>query len=893
MKDDNLEQQELKKELPAAAVNEAQLPAETEYGQAAADRAGGLSEEEAMRRLSDGLSNVQVNPDEVTLKDIIRENVCTFFNLIFLVIAVFLCVVGSFRNLTFLPVIISNTLIGIIQEWRAKKQLDALSIMNAPKTKVIRDGRERLIDSSSLVLGDLVVFEAGSQVSADAVIAEGVVQVNEALLTGEADEITKSENDHLFSGSFIMSGRCTARLEKVGKDSYVSQLTLQAKKRQKKEQSEMIRSLDRLVKAVGILIVPIAVVLFVQQFHFRHQPLSYAVTSTAAAIIGMIPEGLYLLASVAMAVSAMRLARSKVLVHSMKSIETLARVDVLCVDKTGTITEETMTVEDLVPLSAHTKGRENTLQVPAVETLTETAAAFSPQESAGQENPAGENALPEGAAQSQKEQAMASGDTPSGAPLSDSDEQADFRRLELLIGDFAACQNPDNATMRAVRRRFRENTGRRAEKVISFSSRYKYSGVVFPDQSYVLGAPEYLLRENYKKYAAEIEEFTVKGYRTLLFARYEGEITGGALSGEVTPLALIILMNPVRENAPEIFSYFEKQGVKVKVISGDNPRTVSEVALKAGIEDSGSYVDVSALTEEELEAAAEKYTVFGRVSPEQKRLLLSAMRKAGHTVAMTGDGVNDVLAMKEADCSIAMASGSDAASQAAQMVLIESDFSKLPSIVNEGRRVVNNIERTASLFLVKNIFSFLLSVFSILFMVNYPLEPSQVSLISMFTIGIPAFLMSLERNRDRIQGRFLSNVMFKALPAGLTDFAVISLLVVFCQEFRVGGRDLSTSCTILLAIVGIMILYRIAQPMTIFHWVLWISMICGIVVSMIFFNQIFAISMLSRKSAMLLLIFAIITEPCLRYTSILTALIWKFFRSVKARWIRYKESGGL
>ena len=817
----------------------------------------GLTEEEAAKRASEGLLNVQVNPDDVTLKDIIRENVCTFFNLIFLIIAVFLFLVGSYRNITFLPVIISNTLIGIFQEWRAKKQLDALTITSSPKTKLIRDGKLKSVPSEELVRGDLVEFEAGNYIPADAVIVDGTVQVNEALLTGEADEITKTSKDTLLSGSFIVSGNCRAILEKVGKDSYISRLTLQAKAREKGEQSEMIRSLDRLVKVVGILIVPIAIILFVQQFRFNHQSLRDAVTSTAAAIIGMIPEGLYLLASVAMAVSVIRLARGKVLVHSMKSIETLARVDVLCVDKTGTITDDTMTVKEFVPVNK---------TVP-VHSLTDTFDSDYSEEQSDDEGGESREVW-------QREQETAIVEHP----------REKLEELRLAIGDYAFFQSSDNATMKAVRKYFRDNTGKRAKRVISFSSVYKYSGVVFADVSYVLGAPEYLLQDDYQLYKDQIESYSVNGYRTLLFARYDGELTGGALNEKLIPMGLVILANPIRQTAPETFNYFEQQGVTVKVISGDHPRTVAEVAKTAGIAGSGNYVDASTLADEDLDEAANRYTVFGRVTPEQKRKLLQAMKRAGHTVAMTGDGVNDVLAMKEADCSIAMASGSDAAAHAAQMVLVESDFSRLPSIVDEGRRVVNNIERTASLFLVKNIFSFLLSVFSIVFMMNYPLEPSQVALISMFTIGIPAFFMSLERNKNRITGTFLGNVLFKALPAGLTDFAVISLLVIFCREFRVDSRDLSTSCTILLAIVGIMILYRIACPMTAFHWVLWIAMVCGIVFSMTFLNQIFSISMLSRKSAMLLLIFAIITEPALRYSSILIAWIWKLCRYVRRKW---------
>ena len=650
--------------------------------------------------------------------------------------------------------------------------------------------------------------------------------MNEALLTGEADEILKKPGDGLLSGSFIVSGQCKARLDKVGADSYISKLTLEAKARKNEEESEMIRSLDRLVKIIGVLIIPIGILLFSQQYFINGESLKSSVTATVAAVIGMIPEGLYLLASVAMAVSVMRLAFGKVLVHSMKSIETLARVDVLCVDKTGTITENTMTVKKAVPLY----------------------------------------------------EMNAEGEDPDFSP-------EELATLELQVGDFVTAMNGDNITMQALQAYFQKHTGRRPDQVFSFSSENKYSGAVFGEHNYVMGAPEFLLRSSYQEYQPLIEKYSSQGYRVLLFGEYQEALDGGALKAPVIPKGMVLMANPVRENAPETFRYFADQGVAIKVISGDNPVTVSEVAKEAGIENAEAYIDVSMLhSEEELLEAAEEYTVFGRVKPEQKRQLIAALKQKGHTVAMTGDGVNDVLALKDADCSIAMASGSDAAAHAAQMVLLESDFSKMPSVVAEGRRVVNNIERTASLFLVKNIFSLLMSVFSIVFMMNYPLEPSQISLISMFTIGIPAFFMSLEQNKNRIQGRFLNNVFFRALPAGLTDFAVISGLVIFCREFMVGDTDLSTSCTILLAIVGIMILYKIMSPMSKYHWGLWFAMIFGILFCMTFMNRIFAITTLSRKCAMLLVIFAIITEPALRYLSVLVQKIWDAARWIKKKW---------
>ena len=802
----------------------------------------GLTQEQVQERISQGEVNHAVESASKSQKEIIYSNIFTYFNLVFFVIAILLIVVGSFRDLTFLPVIIANTLIGIIQEMRSKKVLDNLSILNAPKSTVVRDGEKKVIQAEELVLDDIVIFTAGNQIPADAVVEDGEILVIESLITGESDQISKKTGDSLLSGSFVVTGECRARVDKVGADSYVSKLTLEAKAMNDEEVSEMIRSLDRLVKIVGFVIIPIGIILFSQQYFINNSSLKSSVTATVAAIIGMIPEGLYLLTSAALVVSVMRLAMQKVLVHNMKCIETLARVDVLCVDKTGTITDNTMSVKKMLPLRK-------------ISDMVQTAPGAVAGSDAGV---ASDGAQLEAAEKEVEAFAL---------EAAFSVEEA--AEMELAVGDFAAAMATDNITMKAIKDYFRKRSGKRPEKVYSFSSATKYSGAVFEDANYVLGAPEFILQENYDQYAAQIECWSRQGYRVLVFAKYQGILNGEKLTQPADPMGMILLANPIRENAPETFRYFARQGVKIKVISGDNAVTVSEVAKEAGISDADSYVDATTLTDDEqLKAAAEKYTVFGRVTPTQKRQLVSAMKKAGHTVAMTGDGVNDVLALKDADCSIAMASGSDAAAQVAQIVLLESDFGRMPSVVAEGRRVVNNIERTSSLFLVKNIFSLCLSILTILLMVNYPLEPSQISLISMFTIGIPAFVMSQEQNTDRIQGHFLSNVLFKALPGGLTDFIVISSLYLFCMEFNVSEGDVSTASTIILAIVGLMILYQIASPMTKIHWILWFGMAGGLIYCMTFVSKVFAITGISKKTIMLLVIFAIITEPVFRYLSI-------------------------
>lgn len=848
-----------------------------------ADAHQGLSKAEVDDRVARDAVNHAVGSASKSQKEIICSNIFTYFNLLFFIIAVMLIAVGSFRDLTFLPVIIANTAIGIFQELRSKKVLDDLTILNAPKNTVVRDGQEQVIAAEELVLDDIIILSAGNQIPADAIVLEGEVLVNEALLTGESDQITKKKGDELLSGSFIVSGECRARIDKVGSDSYIAKLTLEAKEMKDGEVSEMIRALDRLVKIVGIIIIPIGIILFSQQHFINETPIRESVTATVAAIIGMIPEGLYLLASVALAVSVMRLASQKVLVHNMKCIETLARVDVLCVDKTGTITDNTMTVKKVLPLRKTVVESDDGLQK-AQEGVADTTAANS--SVADQKQMAGNVPTKQ---ETQDKRSGVEGSGTEEIPAFTPEESAAF---ELAVGDFAAAMATDNITMKAIKEHFRKRSGKRPEKVIPFSSATKYSGAVFEDGSYVLGAPEFILRESYEEYSSQIERWSRQGFRVLVFAEYPGTLTGEALTEPASPLGMILVANPIREKAPETFRYFVEQGVEIKVISGDNPVTVSEVAKEAGIANAEAYIDASTLQDyEELYAAAKRYTVFGRVTPDQKRQLVSALKHMGHTVAMTGDGVNDVLALKDADCSIAMASGSDAASQVAQLVLLESDFSKMPSVVAEGRRVVNNIERTASLFLVKNIFSLLLSIFSIVLLVNYPLEPSQISLISMFTIGIPAFFMSLEPNTDRINGHFLSNVLFKALPGGLTDFLVVSCLYTFCMEFNVNETDVSTSCTVILAIVGLMILFKIASPMNRFHWILWFSMMGGLVYCIIFVRKIFAITSISRQSMMLLLVFAVVTEPTFRYLSSWIKKLSEFYLEQKRR-RKYKMNKG-
>ncbi len=759
----------------------------------------GLSEREARKRAQEGLSNETVTQAGKSVKDIIISNTLTYFNFIFLIITVLLCIAGSFRNLTFLPVIIGNTLVGIFQEIRAKKTLDKMSLINSPHAEVIRDGIRKKIRSSSLVLGDTVIFSSGDQICADARVISGEVFANEALLTGEEDEIKKSAGDRLLSGSFIVSGECCAVLESVGKESYISKLTMQAKAVDTKEQSEMIRSINKIVKWMGIILIPIGSILFYQSFFIKHDSFADSVVSMVAAIIGMIPEGLYLLTTAALALGTIRLAKKKVLLNDMKSIESLARVDILCVDKTGTITEPSMQVRTVID----------------AENFSEKDSEFN---------------------------------------------------MEMLF-NYINASIDKNSTMNALKSFLAENSEniqsfKTALEVKPFSSAYKYGTAAFENGTYILGAPEFVLKDKASDYSELTDKYVKKGYRVLCFARMN--------ESNVSPLLFIVLSNALRTGAQKTFRYFKEQGVTVKVISGDHPETVSEIARLAGIENYDKFIDATKLdTKEKIEKAALTYTVFGRVTPKQKQLLVKAMQKKNHTVAMTGDGVNDILALKDADCSIAMASGSEAVSQVAQVVLLDSDFSKMPSVVLEGRRVVNNVQRSASLFLVKNIFSLLLSILASVLLLSYPLEPTHISLISMFTIGIPGFLLALESNKNRIEGSFLKNVLRAALPAGLTDAIVIGSLTVFKQVFNLPKADVATASTLILSFVGFMILRRISLPFNKYRLGVFLINIAGMVLTLFFIPNFFKVVMIPVTSIQLTILFSFAAESIFRALSVI------------------------
>lgn len=722
----------------------------------------GLTQSQVQSRIDEGLTNRVEDEDSKWAGKIVRKNIFTYFNLIFFVLAVILLYEGSYNNLMFLIVVITNTLIGIVQEIRAKKTLDRLRIVSEPEVTVIREGRKEKIVSKKLVLDDIVIFEAGSQICADAVVCSGELTVNEALVTGESNEIKKGTGDFLLSGSFVISGIACARLEKVGSASFAAQLTRNAKRLKKRQQPGMMKSLTRLIQVIGVIIIPFGVLMFWNQYHVLGLSEKLSVENTAASLIGMIPEGLYLLTSVALAASTVRLAKKKTLVHDMKCIETLARVDVLCVDKTGTITEPEMNVEEILPLGP-----------------------FTPEE------------------------------------------------CNSKIRSFVRNMTADNETISTLKKYWEnEPSDGKAVRIKNFSSETKYSAVEFKTQTLLLGAPEILYPEPEEPLRELLETHSGLGERILLLALYrnagnaENDIfrDGYLRCGDVFPVALIVLSNAIRPHAKETFGYFSDQGVAIKVISGDNPVTVAMAAKNAGIPGAELYVDASSLKREELIKSAEKYTVFGRVKPEQKRILVRTLKKQGHTVAMTGDGVNDVLALKDADCGIAMASGSDAAAHVADLVLMNSDFSDMPYIVAEGRRVINNIQRSATLFLSKNIFSFILSLISLISVSLYPLKPSQISVISALMIGIPSFFLALEPNKNRIHGRFLRNVLYRALPAALTAVLIVQWTLLMTNAFEIPLEMASTMCFLLYAFSAYLMLYYACKPMNLWHRILFGAM---------------------------------------------------------------------
>ena len=751
----------------------------------------GLTSEEARLREAGGWRNGLTLNANRSEKEIILENCLTFFNLVFVVLAVILAISGSsVKNMTFMIVVICNAVIGCYQEIRAKRAVDKLTLVAAQQLPVLRDGKLTTVRSDLLVRDDVVEFSAGDQICADGIVRTGQLKVNEALVTGEEDPILKLPGDELKSGSFVVAGTGRAQLTRVGSDSFAAQLAAEAKADPHAAKSEMMRSLDRLIRVVGIALIPIGLILFYQEFKVLQLGLQTSVEGTVSALVGMIPEGLYLLTSIAMAASSLKLARQKVLVQDLNCIETLARVDVLCVDKTGTITESTMQVEDVIPL-----------------------------------------------------------------------RQDPPEYLEQLLSAFYGNTQPENDTARAMQEMFSGESSWVCTQRIPFQSETKWSAAEFKEHGWFLvGAPENIMGSLYDQLRETVQQWSSLGYRVLLAAQYTGQLTDAPIPEQLQPMALILLSNRIRPSAPETFAYFADQGVTVKVISGDNPVTVSEVARRAGIIGAQHWVDANTLeTPEDFSQAVKQYTVFGRVTPDKKRLLIRALKKQGHTVAMTGDGVNDVLAMKEADCSIAMASGAQAASQVGQLVLLDSDFSAMPGIVGEGRRVINNIQRAATLFLVKNIFSFGLAIISMFTNWPYPIVPLHLSVISALTIGVPSFFLAMEPNYERVRGHFLRGVLRRAFPGGLTNIFVVLMAQAFMAAFALPLEEISSVCAALLSIVGMLVLFQTCKPFDKFRTVIWVVLAAALVFCFTSLSSFFQLSAGSRQSTLVMFTLLLMT----------------------------------
>ncbi len=744
--------------------------------------ADGLSPEQVEYRRQQGLVNGEENIKTKTIGRIIRDNLATPFNILNTVLAALVLIVGSYKNLLFMGVIFSNILIGTFQEIRAKKTIDKLSLIAAPKAHVVRSGEKQELAVSELVMDDILLLTAGNQVCADCVIVDGECEANESLITGESDAVQKNTGDHLLSGSFIGSGNCRAQVEHVGDSNYASQITSKAKYL-KKPNSEIMKWINKIIKWIGFIIIPVGLILFTKQYFISKLKIGQAVVSTVAALIGMIPEGLVLLTSVVLAVSVLRLARHKALVQELYSIETLARVDTLCLDKTGTITEGTMQVDAIVPLCPITQ-----------------------------------------------------------------------KETEDAIAAMVDTLNDENPTSDALRQLGHTPPNWECSKTVAFSSARKWSGASFHGMgSFLLGAGEFILKDNFESIRPQVEEYANQGQRVLLLAHSNQELNEKELPNDISPLALILLSDRIRENARATLEYFSDQGVDIKIISGDNAITVSNIADKAGLWDADNYVDATTLTsEEKLKEAIQKYSVFGRVTPQQKHDMIKALKELNHIVAMTGDGVNDVLALKESDCSIAMASGSDASRTVSQVVLLDSDFASMPRIVNEGRRAINNLQRSAALFLVKSMFSTIIGVLFIFLISGYPFQPIQFTLINAVTIGIPSFILALEPNRERVQGKFIFNVIKRAIPGALTMVTNVLVLVSIASFLGFAPEQISTLAVIITGYTGLLTLFRICMPFNAKNTVLFSLMVIIFTVALTTFQSFFAVVYLTLPMAFVL-----------------------------------------
>ena len=828
----------------------------------------GLTDEQVNERIEQGKVNADENPNTRTYKQIVRENTLTFFNFLNLVLLILVLMVGSYKNAFFVGIIIINTLIGIAQEIRAKKTIDKLAILTAKKSIVIREGKKWTVPTEDLVLDDLVCLKTGDQVPADAKVLEGSVEVNESLLTGESDNLPKNVGDELFSGSFVTSGEACCQIIHVGKDNYAAQITSEAKEF-KRHNSELKNSLNAILKVISIIIVPLGALLFYKQYYIVGNTFKASVVSMVAGVLGMIPEGLVLLTSVALTLGALVLANKKTLVQELYCIETLARVDTLCLDKTGTITEGTMCVERVESWC------ESLLRNLTEDKEEPDEGRMLQDQEIQPENAETQN--PDTGSQTEADQAETIDET---AALQD------IHEIEDMMGNLMYVLKDQNATIDALRKRFPTKTSMTPEHIIPFSSDRKYSGAVFEDRgTYLMGAAQFLFPEGREEILDVCQKYAQEGLRVLTLAHSSQMAEGTELPADLEPVALLLLTDVIREEAPDTLKFFDSQEVDLKVISGDDPVTVSAIAKRAGLKNAESYVDATTLeTEEDLEEAVSKYSVFGRVTPQQKKEMVQALQKQGHTVAMTGDGVNDVLALKEADCSIAMAQGSDAAKNIANVVLLDSNFASMPHIVNQGRRVVNNIRTAASMFLIKTMFSVMLSLLTIFFGNTYPFEPIQMSLISACAVGIPTFLLAQENNYDKIDHTFLRHVFLNAFPAAITISSCVFAIMLVCQNVYHSNAMLSTACVLVTGWNYMAALKTVYAPLNTYRKVIIYGMQFIFFAAAVIFQKLLALG--SLDFGLIILVFILMT-----FAPVLIDVITSWLKGIYAKSLDQEKPG--
>lgn len=751
----------------------------------------GLNDEQIKRRREEGLVNYDTSVPTKSIKKIFKDNLLTIFNLLNLGLAIAIISVQSYKNLLFLGIVICNTVISIVQEIHSKRMVDKLSIISAMEVDVIRNKKIEKVKINDIVLDDIIILNTGNQIVTDSVILEGEIEVNESFITGEPDNIYKKKGDIVLSGSYIISGKCKAKVEHIGNENYTSAISSGAK-RIKKVNSEIMKALNTIIRIATTIIIPLCILLFMNQLRIPDNTIELAVVNTVAAVIGMIPEGLVLLVSTVLAVSVIRLSKKRVLVQQLYCIETLARVDTLCLDKTGTITEKQMKVDGIIPI------------------------------------------------------------------------EASKEEIELALCAIGNFSEDDNGTIEAIRWEYKNKLeGYEVENSIAFNSQKKWSGISFKNKgSYIIGSPEFILKEDINKYQDILEKY-VADNRVILLAHSNHNFNRKELPDEIEVMGLVLINNKIREDAPQTIAYFKEQGVDIRIISGDNPVTVSKIAQKVGIDNYEKYIDATKLvTQEDIKEAVKKYYIFGRVTPTQKKEIVKALKEEGHTVAMTGDGVNDVLALQESDCSIVVASGSDAARNVAQLVLLDSNFSAMPQIVAEGRRTINNLERSATLFLSKTIYATILAILFLFITTPYPFIPVQLTLISVVTIGIPSFVLALEPNKERVKGKFLNNVIKRALPSSLMVILNIVVLIVCQHIMKLPIEVFSTLCVILTSVVGLILLKRLCTPFTVIRSVLFIGMVALFIFGIVIFKDLLSLATVT-KEMLYVIIAATVASMCI------------------------------